>query len=147
MNANITIKTTIRQDDATGEDIIRFTPVLTAGSLGKGEISLAYWESGLFDGQLKMESRKNSALKSAKESVAAIAKEVGATPDPSVGMAFNIAPSFHPPFSHDQINEIVKNPSTSFWLKNAIATAMQRDSLDAVRDTETLLRVVNSLNK
>lgn len=41
-------------------------------------------------------------------------------------------------------NELLNSASTSFWLKNAILATQQRDVVDALRDTEVLLAVLNA---
>lgn len=42
----------------------------------------------------------------------------------------------------NEIKEILDLPCSSFWLKNALRTALDRDSLDALRDAETLVRLL-----
>jgi hypothetical protein len=37
---------------------------------------------------------------------------------------------------------IQNDPASSYWLKNALAGALVRDSVDALRDAETLVRVL-----
>ena len=36
------------------------------------------------------------------------------------------------------LNGILENPSSSFWLKQALRSALDRDPLDAARDAEIL---------
>lgn len=38
--------------------------------------------------------------------------------------------------------EIARSPGCSYWLKEAVRTATQRDALDALRDAETLCAVL-----
>jgi hypothetical protein len=38
----------------------------------------------------------------------------------------------------DQIRDVIASPVTSFWLKHALADALERDCLDALRDAELL---------
>jgi hypothetical protein len=55
-------------------------------------------------------------------------------------------------FSHHQRHEghmtlpsieaILASPGTSFWLKGAIRTALNRDCLDALRDAEPLVAIL-----
>lgn len=40
------------------------------------------------------------------------------------------------------VSEILNEPSTSFWLKNAIRTSFERDPVDAVRDVTILATVL-----
>ncbi len=37
---------------------------------------------------------------------------------------------------------ILNSPATSYWLRNTIESAMVRDPVDALRDAETLLAVL-----
>lgn len=37
------------------------------------------------------------------------------------------------------VGEVLRSPGTSFWLRDAIRTAMSRDPLDALSDAEMLL--------
>ena len=39
----------------------------------------------------------------------------------------------------NMIRRILESPCASYWLKNAVQTASQRDIVDALRDAETLL--------
>lgn len=41
------------------------------------------------------------------------------------------------------IQDILKDPSASFWLKNALLSALNRDPLDAARDASVLQRVLS----
>lgn len=38
--------------------------------------------------------------------------------------------------------EVLADPSASYWLRDAIKSAMKRDPLDALRDAETLAEVL-----
>jgi len=38
----------------------------------------------------------------------------------------------------------LKSPSTSYWLRDALAAALQRDALDAVRDAEYLAELLRA---
>jgi hypothetical protein len=42
------------------------------------------------------------------------------------------------------INEVLNNPCTSYWLKDAIRTAFNRDILDALRDAELLAKLLDN---
>jgi hypothetical protein len=42
------------------------------------------------------------------------------------------------------VDELLKDPSTSFWLRNALSTALSRDPVDAANDSEILARVLDS---
>jgi hypothetical protein len=44
----------------------------------------------------------------------------------------------------DQIRHVIASPDTSFWLKKALAEAMQRDCLDALHDAELLARLLKA---
>lgn len=37
------------------------------------------------------------------------------------------------------VSNILKDPSVSFWLKNAIQTSIERDPVDALKDAEFLV--------
>lgn len=39
-------------------------------------------------------------------------------------------------------NDILNRQDASYWLKNAIKTALQRDPVDAVNDAEILVQVL-----
>jgi hypothetical protein len=41
------------------------------------------------------------------------------------------------------IAEIIANPCTSYWLRDALKSAMQRDPVDALRDARTIRRGVH----
>ena len=41
-----------------------------------------------------------------------------------------------------EIAEILGNPSTSSWLKNAVESSVKRDPGDALSDAETLLGIL-----
>lgn len=45
-------------------------------------------------------------------------------------------------FMKNAIQQILELPCSSFWLKNALKTALDRDSLDALRDAETLVKLL-----
>lgn len=40
--------------------------------------------------------------------------------------------------------QLFENPCASFWLKQALATALQRDPVDAVNDAEALAEVLRA---
>jgi hypothetical protein len=40
------------------------------------------------------------------------------------------------------INELLSDPSVSYWLKNALRALLKRDALDAVHDAELLAGVM-----
>ncbi len=40
------------------------------------------------------------------------------------------------------INEIMKDPSASFWLKDALKKAVKRDPVDALNDAQILARIL-----
>jgi hypothetical protein len=42
----------------------------------------------------------------------------------------------------DQIRDVIASPETSFWLKHALAEAMERDCLDALCDAELLAHLL-----
>ena len=42
------------------------------------------------------------------------------------------------------IDTILKDPSTSYWLKHAIKSALKRDPVDALRDAETLVELLKA---
>ncbi|MGZ5198252.1 MAG: hypothetical protein ACXWC4_00645 [Telluria sp.] len=44
--------------------------------------------------------------------------------------------------SDDQIRGVIASPETSFWLKHALAEALDRDCLDALRDAELLAHLL-----
>jgi hypothetical protein len=44
--------------------------------------------------------------------------------------------------SDDEIRQILKGPGTSYWLKNALTAALDRDPVDAVNDAELLAMVL-----
>lgn len=39
------------------------------------------------------------------------------------------------------VEDLLKDPSTSFWLRNALIAALSRDPVDAANDAEILARV------
>ena len=39
--------------------------------------------------------------------------------------------------------ELLKDPATSFWLRNALIAALSRDPVDAANDAEILARVLD----
>ena len=41
-----------------------------------------------------------------------------------------------------EIDHILESYSASFWLKDALRSALERDPVDALKDAETLLRVL-----
>ena len=40
------------------------------------------------------------------------------------------------------LNEILEDPGVSYWLKDAIKTAYQRDPVDALHDARRLLKIL-----
>jgi hypothetical protein len=42
------------------------------------------------------------------------------------------------------VEELLRDPSTSFWLRNALTSALLRDPVDAANDAEILARVLDS---
>lgn len=44
--------------------------------------------------------------------------------------------------SQRQIQNLLKNPCTSFWMKNALLTLLERDIVDALDDSEELHRLM-----
>ncbi|WP_413694448.1 hypothetical protein [Psychromonas sp. KJ10-2] len=44
-------------------------------------------------------------------------------------------------------DEVLNDQAASFWLKEQIKNAMNRDIIDAINDTEILLEVLNELNR
>ena len=43
----------------------------------------------------------------------------------------------------EQIKEVLNNPATSFWLKNALEAALRRDPLDATKDAVILVNLLD----
>ena len=43
-----------------------------------------------------------------------------------------------------EIDVILANPSTSFWLKNAVETSLKRDAVDALVDAEALVQILKT---
>ena len=41
------------------------------------------------------------------------------------------------------VEDLLKDPSTSFWLRNALIAALSRDPVDAANDAEVLARVLD----
>jgi hypothetical protein len=44
----------------------------------------------------------------------------------------------------DLATRLVADPSTSYWLRNAIQTSMARDPVDSVNDAELLLSLLSA---
>lgn len=44
--------------------------------------------------------------------------------------------------STQKIQQVIDSPSTSYWLKNAFRTLLERDALDATRDAEALAELM-----
>jgi hypothetical protein len=44
----------------------------------------------------------------------------------------------------DSAAQIMREPTTSYWLKNALETALDRDPVNAIADVEKLLSVLQS---
>lgn len=44
--------------------------------------------------------------------------------------------------SDERIKEILASPSASYWLKNALREALERDCIDAVNDCEVLFEIL-----
>lgn len=49
--------------------------------------------------------------------------------------------------SRSEIQRLIDSPSTSYWLRDALRAALQRDRVDALRDAETLLRALRELSR
>lgn len=45
---------------------------------------------------------------------------------------------------YDVIEQIIKDPSASYWLKDAIRSTMARDVVDAANDAEVLSAILNA---
>jgi hypothetical protein len=41
------------------------------------------------------------------------------------------------------VDGLLRDPSTSFWLRNALTSALQRDPVDAANDADILARVLD----
>jgi hypothetical protein len=41
------------------------------------------------------------------------------------------------------VDELLREPSTSFWLRNALTSALLRDPVDAANDADILARVLD----
>lgn len=50
-------------------------------------------------------------------------------------------PIYHQPSTPD-VDEILASPSVSFWLKDALRSALQRDPVDAANDAELLASIL-----
>lgn len=50
-------------------------------------------------------------------------------------------PIYHQPSAPD-VDEILASPSASFWLKDALRSALQRDPVDAANDAELLASIL-----
>lgn len=46
------------------------------------------------------------------------------------------------PYAQPSIDEVLAGCATSYWLKHAIETALQRDPVDAARDADILARLL-----
>ena len=44
-----------------------------------------------------------------------------------------------------EINRLLEDPSTSYWLKDAIVSALKRDSVDAIHDAEILVKALTRI--
>jgi hypothetical protein len=42
-----------------------------------------------------------------------------------------------------QIDEVLRDPAASFWLTNALRSALERDPVDATNDAEVLARLLD----
>jgi hypothetical protein len=42
-----------------------------------------------------------------------------------------------------QIEEVLRDPATSFWLRGALNSALARDPVDAANDAEVLARLLD----
>ena len=42
------------------------------------------------------------------------------------------------------VDELLNNPSVSFWLKDALTTALNRDPVDALNDAELLTEALKN---
>ena len=45
------------------------------------------------------------------------------------------------------IAHVLSDPSASFWLKNALRTALTRDPVDAANDAEVLFRLLDDWSR
>lgn len=54
------------------------------------------------------------------------------------------SPTYHATPAAPDAQEILASPSTSFWLKDALQAALQRDPVDAANDAELLAAVLAS---
>lgn len=52
-------------------------------------------------------------------------------------------PIYHQPSAPD-VDAILASPSASFWLKDALRSALQRDPVDAANDAELLASILAS---
>jgi hypothetical protein len=41
------------------------------------------------------------------------------------------------------VETLLRDPSTSFWMRNALVSAMSRDPVDSANDAELLAKVLN----
>jgi hypothetical protein len=69
-------------------------------------------------------------------------------PVPSQRIGANVMseqrPTYHATPAALDVREILASPSTSFWLKDALLSALQRDPIDAANDAEVLASVLAS---
>jgi len=42
-----------------------------------------------------------------------------------------------------EIHAVMRDPSTSYWLRDALTAALNRDAFDALNDAEHLLRLLS----
>lgn len=54
------------------------------------------------------------------------------------------SPTYHATAATPDMQEILTSPGTSFWLKEALQAALQRDPVDAANDAELLALVLAS---
>ena len=43
-----------------------------------------------------------------------------------------------------KIEDVLRDPAASFWLKHALKTALERDPVDAANDAEILLQLLDA---
>jgi hypothetical protein len=48
-------------------------------------------------------------------------------------------------FALRAIEHVLDDPSTSYWLKDALRTALQRDCVDALNDAESLVYLLKGV--
>ena len=48
---------------------------------------------------------------------------------------------------NDEVLMTLADPSTSYWLRDALKSAMKRDPVDAINDAEALLKLLTAWHK